>query len=57
MICIWMKDSHHMYEFTPGCKSKERGLSVGLGERELKTFGVKGGVMLREECNLVREQD
>lgn len=46
-----------MYEFTPGCKSKERGLSVGLGERELKTFGVKGGVILREECNLVREQD
>lgn len=33
------------------------GLSVGLGERELRTFGVKGGVILREECNLVREQD
>lgn len=57
MICIWMKDSQHMYEFAPGCKSKERGLSGGLGERELKTLGVKGGVILHEECNLVTEQD
>ena len=55
MICIWMKDSQHMYEFAPGCKSRERGLSGGLGERELKTLGVKGGVILHEECNLVQQ--
>lgn len=44
-----------MYEFAPGCKSRERGLSGGLGERELKTLGVKGGVILHKECNLIRQ--
>lgn len=39
MICIWMKDAHHMYEFAPGCKSRERGLSGGLWERELNSLG------------------
>lgn len=39
MICIWVKDSHRMYEFAPGCKSRESGLCGGLGEREVASLG------------------
>lgn len=35
----WMKESHCMYEFAPGCKSRGTGLSDRLREEESKYLG------------------